>query len=77
MGTFSSHEWYLHGGEQADVVTQQLGEKVEVSVGLVLVQLIDLLLHLSQLGQSPRQSCVVLAVPQHGRRLGKLRRVHG
>lgn len=67
---------YLDGGDEADVVAQQLREEVEVCVGLVLVQLVDLLLHFGQLGQSSGQSRVVLAVPQHGCRLGKLRRVH-
>lgn len=58
---------YLDGADQSDVVSQQLREEVEVGVGLVLVQLVDLLLHLSQLGQSSGQRRVVLAVPQHGR----------
>ena len=67
---------YLDGGDETHVVSQQLREQVEVGAGLVLVQLLHLLLHLRQLGQRPRQRRVVLAVTQHGRRLGEGSRVH-
>ena len=66
---------YLDGADQCNVVLDELREDEEVRVGLVEVQLVDLLLHLSQLRQGPRQRCVLLGVPQHRRGLGERPRV--
>ena len=44
-----------------DVVLDQLTEKEEVSLGLVLVNLLDLLLEICQLRESCREFRVVLA----------------
>lgn len=63
---------YADYGQEANIVTQELREEEEVIVGLFLVELLDLFFHLSQLGESPWQCCVVLRAPKHGETLGKL-----
>lgn len=46
-------EAYADYGQEANVVTQELGKEEEVVVGLFLVELLNLLFHLSQLRECP------------------------
>lgn len=69
----ASKQAYTDDGQEADVITEELGQEEEVTVGLFLVELLDLFLHLCQLGERPRQRRVVLGAPEHGQALGELR----
>ena len=67
---FSHNRTYLedilHGPHEPDVVFDELGEVVEVSCGLLVVDLLHLLLHAGQVGERARQRAVALEAGEHG-----------
>lgn len=57
-------ESIFDGAHNPDVVVDELGQQVEVVLGLLLVHLLHLLLHVGELLQRRRQLRVILSTSQ-------------
>ena len=71
-GLHSLVECVLDSTNYANVVMNQLGQKVEVILGLLFMNLLHLLLHISQLLESSCELGVVLGTAQQSQTLAEL-----